>query len=158
VTSDLVYTPHSANYPVSTVLGTLTVWIPNQKKKKPIQLSFRVAIQLAFRAGYTADFWEIVPWCRASWSGRKKTDSQKKLISLLNWRGTRATGWRRPIGLWLYTTLYGADSISFPQKSPIIVGSFAKNDLQLKAYCGSSPPCIGLTLYHKFAKVLGQLF
>ena len=29
----------------------------------------------------------------------------------------------------------------FPQKSPIISGSFAKKDLQLKASYGSSPPC-----------------
>ena len=30
----------------------------------------------------------------------------------------------------------------FPQKSPIISGSLAKSDLQLKASCGSSPHCI----------------
>jgi len=44
------------------------------------------------------------------------------------------TGWRRRIGCLI--------SIGhFLQKSPIIGGSFAKNDLQLKASCGSSPPC-----------------
>ena len=42
------------------------------------------------------------------------------------------TGWRRPIG---YLILIG----QFPQKSPMIHGSFAKIDLQLEASDGSLP-------------------
>ena len=33
----------------------------------------------------------------------------------------------------------------FPPKSPVISGSFTKNDLQLKASCGSPPPCTTTT-------------
>ena len=45
---------------------------------------------------------------------------------------TRVIEWRRPIG---------GLSGHYLQKNPIISGSFAKNDLQLEASSGDSPPC-----------------
>ena len=48
------------------------------------------------------------------------------------------TGWRRPIGSLVFIG-------HFPQKIPIIHGSFPKRDLQIQASYASLPPCIPTT-------------
>jgi len=49
------------------------------------------------------------------------------------------SGWRRRMGCLIFVR-------HFPQKNPVINGSVAERDLQLKACCVSSPPCRYMSL------------
>jgi len=56
------------------------------------------------------------------------------------------TGWRRLAGCLIFIG-------HFPQKSPIVIGSFAKNNLQLQASYESSPSCMNESTQYGVATI-----
>ena len=76
-----------------------------------------------------------------AWRARDMTHSLISLRCDTYMMQLRDKGWRRVIGCLIFIG-------HFPQKSPIISGSFAENDLQLKASYGSLPPCMIHLLYN----------
>jgi len=72
-------------------------------------------------------------------------EAMSKASACATSHGTRIQ-WLRPIGCLIFI------GHSW-QKSPIIIGSFARNDLQLRASYGSLPPCNASVLVVSFLRV-----
>ena len=85
-------------------------------------------------------YWALLIICRALLSVcRALLSVQGALYTLIQWKEAYAPGfcdsrWRRCVGCLFFVGC-------FPQKSPIISGSFAERDLQCVAPYASSAPC-----------------
>jgi len=73
--------------------------------------------------------------CESYPTKRSKTNNTSVPPDFFKIGAAHDTGWRRPIGCLIFIG-------HFPQKSLINIGSFAKNNLQLRASYGTSPPCM----------------
>jgi len=77
-------------------------------------------------------------WCKASWGSslhtRTHTHTHTHTHTITLDASMPCTGWWRRIACRIVIS-------HFPQKSPMISGSFAERDLHLKASYASSPPC-----------------
>jgi len=73
----------------------------------------------------------------------KRPANQGILCVYCDFLQSTCTEWRRCRGCLILVGL-------FPQKSPIMKGSFAERDLQMKASYASSPPCSSELIFEKF--------
>jgi len=148
------HTYHIAMY-IDRTKSRLFIWKPPKKETPPwggsptINMHVNKGWCLPFSGGFSSSrlfIWkphekETPPWgffYRGGGFLRSTCMSTNATLSVkCACEQTHHTGWQRPIGC-----LFFIDH--FLQKNPIISGSFAKNDLQLKTSYGSSPPCRAL--------------